>query len=372
MPLNRSFLLVVLVSLFSLSLMSCSTWRELGEKPSGPELAQLAQSPQFDAERQHFENRQPGLLQQMNERITLKSIWEFFFSGVPDQTPRTPLPERQPVQLDAFLAPSPAVKFIWLGHSTLLLNLSGTIVLIDPVFSRAASPVKWVTQRFQPPILPLEALPEVDVILISHDHYDHLDMETIEFFRDKTARFFVPLGISSHLRYWGIDASRITELDWWEQAQFENLTLTCTPAQHFSGRTGQSMVTLWSSWVVEQGASRVFFSGDSGYDRHYQQIGERFGRFDIAFLDSGQYHPNWREVHNLPEEAVQAAIDLKADRMMPIHWGMFRLALHEWYAPPQESRQAALEKGMPQIIPQLGEVVDLSQPPAVEPWWLTR
>ena len=369
---SRPLFLLLLVSLLSVSLSSCSTWRELGEKPKGPQLARLAESPHFNPDKQAFENRRPEVLQLMNERITLRSIGEFFFSGIPDQTPAQPLPAQQPVDLEAFLADGPAVKFIWLGHSTLLLNVKGTRILIDPVFSKAASPVKWITQRFQPPVLALEALPKIDVIVISHDHYDHLDMETIEFFRDQEVAFFVPLGISSHLQYWGIDASRITELDWWEEARFQDLTLTCTPAQHFSGRTGQTQVTLWASWVLEQEGQRVYFSGDSGYDQHYREIGERFGRFDVAFIDSGQYHPNWREVHNLPEEAVQAAVDLKADWMVPIHWGQFKLALHEWYAPPQESQKHAAEKGVSQIIPQLGEVVDLSQPPTLTPWWVTR
>ena len=268
-----------------------------------------------------------------------------------------------------FLEPTDSVRFVWLGHSSIMMNVQNRILLFDPIFSNAAAPINFMVERFQPPVIHLEELPEIDWILISHDHYDHLDMETVEFFKDKGARFAVPLGVGAHLRYWGIPEDRIFEMDWWQKKSLDGIHYHCTPSQHFSGRTGQDMKTLWASWSVEAEGLKIFFSGDSGYDIHYRQIGERLGPFDLVFMDSGQYNLKWREVHNLPEEAVKGAKELRADYLVPIHWGMFELALHEWYEPVVRSYQSAKSDGVNLLTPMIGQVVELEQPNAFARWW---
>jgi len=348
---------------------SCSFWEQLGKGPSDQELTDFASSPNFNHEKQVFENRIPDVLDKMNERIDWRLTLEYFTNDSSRRTPSKPLPEANPPDLQAFLEPTDSLRFIWLGHSTLLVNAQNKLILFDPIFSNSAAPVNFLVQRFQPAVLSLEELPQIDYIVISHDHYDHLDMRSIQFFRDKETTFLVPLGIRYHLEYWGLTSKNIVELDWWAEHSFEGIRFVCTPAQHFSGRTGTSQTTLWASWVVESPNSKIYFSGDSGYDKHYQTVGDQLGPFDAAFIDSGQYNERWREVHNMPEEAVQAAIDLKAKQMIPIHWAMFELSLHDWDEPIKRSQQAAQELGMDLMTPKLGQVVDLAVKNKFSRWW---
>ena len=178
------------------------------------------------------------------------------------------------------------------------------MVLFDPVFSNSAAPVNFLVQRFQPTVLSLKDLPPIDYVVISHDYYDHLDMRSIQFFRDKETTFLVPLGIRSHLEYWGVTSKNIVDLDWWAEHEFERIRFVCASAQHFSGRTGTIPTTLWAFWVVESPESKIYFSGETGYGEHYQKITDQLGPFDAAFIDNGQYNECWWEVHNLPKEAV--------------------------------------------------------------------
>ena len=206
--------------------------------------------------------------------------------------PEKHLPEITNSNLKEFQDRQKNIKFIWLGHSTILLSINGKVVLIDPVFSKPASPVSFLVKRFQSPAIPLAKLPVIDYILISHDHYDHLDMETIKHFVEQDVRFVVPLGVGSHLQHWGIDPHKIIELDWWQTEKTGSLVFTAIPAQHYSGRLGpiSPMKTLWASWVIKSPTRSVYFSGDSGYHSHYREIGQKHGPFDIVFMDSGQYN----------------------------------------------------------------------------------
>ena len=248
----------------------------------------FSNSPHFNREEQFFENRIPVVLDNMNERIDQRLMLEYFTSDSSRRTPDKPLPEVNPPDLQALLEPTASLRFIWLGHSTLLVNAQNKLILFDPVFSNSAAPVSFLLQRFQPAVLSLEELPPIDYIVISHDHYDHLDMRSVQFFSDKEATFLVPLGIKSHLEYWGVASKNIVELHWWAEYEFEGICFVCTPAQHFSGRTGTNQTTLWASWVVDSPNSKIYFSGDSGYDEHYQKIGDQLGPFDAVFIDSGQ------------------------------------------------------------------------------------
>ena len=273
-------------------------------------------------------------------------------------------------KLDEFISPEGEGKVIWLGHSSFLLRIKGKTVLVDPVLGPAASPVSFVVKRFQKPVLELEELPHIDFIVISHDHYDHLDQFTVDFFVDKEAIFITPLGVGSHLKGWGIAEERIIERDWWESVTLSTIEFIATPAQHFSGRDGvHENETLWASWVIRSEDQSVFFSGDSGYDTHFREIGERYGPFDIALLESGQYNSSWREVHMFPAEAVKALKDLKGRKFFPVHWGMFELAFHPWDEPVEKLFSFSRNNEFELIIPLMGEIVEINKPFKTNTWW---
>lgn len=259
-------------------------------------------------------------------------------------------------------------KYIWLGHSTILMNVGGQIILTDPIFSKNASPFNFGVKRFQKPLLSLEDLPNIDVITISHNHYDHLDKETIKYFKNKTTNFLVPLGVGAILQKWGIPSGRITELNWYGSKKIGNSNFTATPSRHFSGRgLSDSNKTLWVSWVIEGGNEKIYFSGDSSYGRHFKDIGNRFGEFDIAFVENGQYDKKWPLAHMMPEETIQAVKDLNAKIFVPIHWGMFSLSLHSWSEPIERSYNLSKENGINILTPKLGEILDKSSKTVL--WW---
>ena len=352
----------------AIALLSCAP---LGTRPSDEDVERFATSQHYNVEKKQFENRLPNVMEAMNRRVYSMDSFKAWMDGPEQGRPPGLLPTQQ-ADTEAFSAPDESLKIIWLGHSSFLLNMAGRIILVDPIFSQAASPISLFVRRFQEPPIPLKALPRIDFILISHDHYDHLDMETIEFFVERETRFIVPLGVKNHLTGWGIDAERVTEMDWWETAVFPEVTFIATPAQHFSGRDGiHPNETLWASWVVHSAEHKIYFSGDSGYDQHFRTIGDRYGPFDVVFLDSGQYNERWREVHMLPREAMQAAHDLRATYHFPVHWGMFELALHDWDDPIRRLTQLSDDSSVPLLAPQLGEMVQLPGKLRSEAWWTT-
>ncbi|HMW05348.1 MAG TPA: MBL fold metallo-hydrolase [Leptospiraceae bacterium] len=349
------------------SLVYCSAF---GKDPEGTHLEKIKQSPQFDKERDQFVNRRADILEKMRENQNFfKLTLLFFFGGEKHQRPPEKLPELKP-DVKEFLEKSDKIKFIWFGHSTFLVNFDGKIILFDPVFSNNASPISLFVKRFQPPVLKLEELPNIDYIIISHDHYDHLDMETIEFFKSKSVKFITPLGVTSHLKEWGITEDRLTELDWWSSINRDDLEIILTPAQHFSGRKGNNQnKTLWGSWIVRNKKQSLYFSGDSGYDTHFKAIGDKYGPFDITFIENGQYNERWRAVHVLPEETAQAFLDLKGKHLVPVHWGMFDLSLHNWYDPIERIEKASKEKNIKLLTPKFGQIVKLEEDTIFETWW---
>ena len=358
------------------SLVALASCEQFGAIPSGKYLEIVEASPQYDDDRDIFVNRRPDILDTMNvgERFWSDPFGtdtpNFLFNSN-ETVPETKLPEDRNPDLAAFQDSAENIKFIWLGHSTILLSIAETVILIDPVFSDHAAPVKIAAKRFQPPALHLEDLPPIDHILISHDHYDHLDMETIKHFVKSDVSFMAPLGVGSHLRYWGVEAERITELDWWEEAQIGPITFAATPSQHFSGRIGimHNNKTLWASWVIQGNGQSVFFSGDSGYDTHYKTIGDAYGPFDLVFMENGQYDEGWRAVHNMPDEVITGFTELQGEYLVPVHWGMFNLAVHNWYDPPNEVTQRAKAADIKLITPRLGQLVSMDNPPLFDQWW---
>lgn len=291
----------------------------------------------------------------------------FFNEG--DRAPKKKLPQVK-ADLHLFTDKQEHLKFIWFGHSTILLNIDGRNVLMDPIFSDTASPFSFMVKRFQPPALSLQELPEIDLIIISHDHYDHLDKETIKFFAEKKTQFITATGVGQHLQNWGIAATRITELGWHQSIEKMGLRLTATPAQHFSGRTlFDTNSTLWASWVVESKKDKIYFSGDSGYSDHFRDIGEKYGPFDIAFLENGQYNDLWPDVHLHPQQTIAAMKDLRAQAFVPIHWAMFSLSFHQWDEPIIRTYQLAQEQELRIITPKLGEMVDSNHQQSFTAWW---
>lgn len=314
-----------------------------------------------------FHNHQ--LPQPMTATGLLRLLGRYLFARPAVPAPVRPLPVHSLTTLQLLAAP--ADTLYRLGHSTLLLKLGSEFWLTDPVFSKRASPFQWAgPKRFHAPPLSPEQLPALKGIIISHNHYDHLDKMSIRALRSRCEQFYVPLGVGKKLRQWGVAASAITELDWWQSVQIGNTQLVATPARHFSGRglldTDRS---LWCSWVIRSPEFSLFFSGDTGYFDGFKQIGEAYGPFDVTCIETGAYDHSWPDVHMLPEQSLRAHLDLKGQYMLPIHNGTFDLALHDWFEPFERITALAHAQQVPLLMPQIGAPVQLSAPPYWLPWW---
>ncbi|WP_211655313.1 MBL fold metallo-hydrolase [Planococcus alpniumensis] len=262
----------------------------------------------------------------------------------------------------------------WFGHSTFLLSIDGLKLFVDPMLGKRASPLAFAgSARYSMDWLEtVERLPEIDAVLLTHDHYDHLDYGSIRALESKVGHFFVPLGVGAHLERWGVEAGRITELDWWDEAAFNGLTLVLTPSQHFSGRgLFNRNSTLWGGWIVLGSETRFYTSGDGGYGSHFKEIGERYGPFDLVLMEGGQYDPRWETSHMAPEQSVQAALDVRGRKMMLVHWAAFTLAFHSWTDPIERASKEAQRVGMDLLTPKIGETLSLETLDSYTParWW---
>jgi L-ascorbate metabolism protein UlaG (beta-lactamase superfamily) len=268
---------------------------------------------------------------------------------------------------------APGLRAIWLGHSSVYIELDGLRLLVDPVFATYASPFNGIgPKRSHRPPMALTDLPRIDVVLISHDHYDHLDMQTVGYLSSVGTRFVVPLGVGSHLDEWGVPESQITELDWWESTEVGGLTVVCTPAQHYSGRgVFGYKETFWASWSVIGPEHRVFYSGDSGFSSHFQAIGDQLGPFDLSIVKIGQYGPgaSWVYSHMNPEQAIDAHLAVRARRMLPVSWATFNIAFHDWDEPIRRAVKTANKKNVDLVTPRVGDVVIGSEPFHSYDWW---
>ena len=300
---------------------------------------------------------------------TLRLIWNALFNKPAGTTPPGTLPVQALTR--AQLEAAPDRSLFRLGHSTMLIKLRGAFWLTDPVFSERASPFQWMgPKRFHQPPIALRDLPPIRGVILSHDHYDHLDRHTVEQLAGSTGVFLTPLGVGDRLIEWGIEASKVRQFDWWQGVEIDGLSFTATPAQHFSGRSlfdGNS--TLWASWVIVDDDLRVFFSGDTGYFDGFKAIGERFGPFDVTFLETGAYDAQWPYVHMQPEDTVQAHVDLRGHWLMPVHNGTFDLAMHRWQEPFERVMGLTTARGIPLATPRMGERLDLAAPHRGERWW---
>lgn len=259
----------------------------------------------------------------------------------------------------------------WLGHSSFLIRAGKINILIDPVLSKRAS----LSQHIGPKqfdythFTGFDELPEIDLVLISHNHYDHLDYGLIKALRNQVKMFYVPLGVDSNLENWGVNPLKIQSFDWWDKNEYEGIKITATPARHFTGRgLSDRFKTLWCGWVIKWEEKSLFFSGDSGYFDEFKDIGEKLGPFTLSLIECGQYSPYWPHVHMSPEESVQAAIDVKSQKAMPIHWGKFNLSIHAWNEPPTRFLKAAELKKLQTVIPQIGKTFSINESP-LENWW---
>ncbi|WP_242928286.1 MBL fold metallo-hydrolase [Pontibacter vulgaris] len=259
----------------------------------------------------------------------------------------------------------------WFGHSAFMIEIDGKRLLLDPMLGDIASPISFIgPKRFSALPVTVEELPSIDAVLISHDHYDHLDYGSIKKLNEKTGHFYVALGVGAHLERWGVPAEKITEMDWWQETTFQGLTFAATPSRHFSGRGfSDRMKTLWMSWVIIGKEDRIFFSGDSGYFNGFAEIGDKYGPFDITLMECGQYNELWPNIHMMPEQTVQAHLDLKGKLLMPIHWGAFALAMHTWTDPIERVSKEAAKLQVPMATPLIGESLVLGKKAPGKVWW---
>ena len=295
---------------------------------------------------------------------TMLSVLGDYLRGTPDGKPSTPLPVEKIDSAAIANRAATVTQLTWFGHSAVLLEMDGKNILLDPMLGEVPAPHPWLGgNRFSAELpITIEQLPAIDVVLISHDHYDHLDYGSIKKLKEKVKDFYVPLGVGAHLRAWGVDKAAVHELDWWEEMSHDHLQLVFTPSRHFSGRgLTDRNTTLWGSWVIQGRQDTLYFSGDGGYGPHFAEIGERYGPFDLAMMECGQYDERWAQIHMMPEETAQAAVDLRAQLMMPIHWGAFQLALHAWTDPAERVTVKAKELDLPVTTPKIGQAVVLRQ-----------
>jgi L-ascorbate metabolism protein UlaG (beta-lactamase superfamily) len=355
------FIILVTVSLLAIYL---SVRNQLGRNPKGELLKKNQQSANY--QNGCFQN-----LEKASWTIPSISILTEITKKGGDKEPLKTIPTL-PISLkDYEEKEDEKVLATWLGHSCLLLKMNGKTILIDPVFSKRASMSSYIGSvkfDYSNDYL-VESLPKIDLVLLSHDHYDHLDYQVVQKMKDKVDHFYMPLGVGSHLEFWGVDKQKIREFDWWESAKFEGIEFTATPSRHFSSRALIRLKTLWCGWSISNGKSKIYFSGDSGYSVAFKLIGERLGPFDLAFVECGQYSKYWPTVHMTPEESVQAAIDVKSKTAIPIHWGKYKLSTHPWYEPPMRLIKKAKTVNQKVAVPQIGQSFSIDSIPEINNWF---
>lgn len=343
----------------------------LGKAPAGPRLQRIRRSPNYNGK--NFQNLVDTPVSR--EDVSMFKMLRDLSKRPANTAPPKPIPS---IHTDLQNLPDGQASLVWFGHSSYLLKIDKVHILVDPVFSGNASPVPIFAKAFPGSnVYGVKDMPAtIEAVLLTHDHYDHLDYKTILELKTRTNHFYTSLGVGAHLEYWGIEPEKITELDWWESTTLGDFTLTAAPGRHFSGRSFKRGGAIWSAFVLQAPLSdhcpagyRLFLGGDSGYEQHFKTIGDRFGPFDLAILECGQYNENWPYIHMMPEETVQAAKDLKATTLMPVHWGKFTLAMHPWDEPIRRVTAAAARAGLPITTPRIGEIVNINQHYPKEAWY---
>jgi len=338
---------------------------QFGKAPSSKRLQAMQQSPNYRDGVFHNLSLTPSL----TEGATTSSVMKgFFFGDKKRRKPPAVLPS-QKANLHNIDAGSNVL--VWFGHSSYFMQVDGRKILVDPVFSGNASPIMGSNKSFAgSDVYGVDDMPGIDYLIISHDHWDHLDYPTIKKMRPKVKKVITTLGVGAHLERWGYDGAIIMEGDWGSELALDaGFKVNVTPARHFSGRAFKRNGTLWASFVLTTPGMKIYIGGDSGYDTHFAETGVKFGPFDLAILEDGQYNKSWKYIHMLPEEVVQAAIDLKAKMLLPVHWGKFALSLHDWDEPIRRVVKEAARREVPVLHPMIGQVLDIRNPAEQQAWW---
>lgn len=341
----------------------------MGKMATGERLSRMRNAQQWNAKEEKFRDVLPRV-----EPDPLKILPAWFKTPHPYRRPKDPLPHEKITRAAFASAPETGLRITWLGHSTLILEIAEKRILIDPVWGEYVAPLELKNaKRFIPPPLPFEELPPIDAVVISHDHYDHLDYPTILKLAKTSVPFYVPLGVGSHLEYWGVPKERIFEHEWWDESKLGKLTIACTPSRHFSGR---SLVdrdkTLWASWAFVGPEARVYFSGDTALFPGFAEIGRRYGPFDATMMENGAYNQMWADVHLGPEQAIRAHKLVGGGLLIPIHWSMFDLGLHGWTEPMERILIAAEKENVTVATLMPGESIEPKSPPPPKRWWPDR
>jgi len=343
--------------------------KSFGKRAAGLRLERIKASPLWAGE--GFRNVHPVLPELRNAAVPRPTLSEFLCDGN-RRVPQGPLPSLNPAEAWS-RKPGSGLRATWLGHSTVLIEIEGLRILTDPVWGPRASPTRLAgPKRFQPVPIALRAMPPIDLVILSHDHYDHLDYPTIRELALLGVPFVTSLGVGAHLEAFGVSPERITELDWWESHQLPHadLTVTAAPSQHFSGRGLKDRnATLWSSLVIRSRRHAVFFSGDTGLTTEYAAIRDRLGPFDLVMLEVGAFHPSWGDIHLGPANALEALALLGGGPFLPVHWGTFSLAMHAWDEPAETLLALAPGRNVQLVMPRLGEPVEPAHAESVTPWW---
>jgi L-ascorbate metabolism protein UlaG (beta-lactamase superfamily) len=342
-------------------------WKPMGQTATGERLQRMTRSPHWAEDR--FVDVMPRV-----EPDIWKILPMWMEAPLPYRRPQVPLPILRRKKQEFSEPPPSGLRITWLGHSTLIVEIDGFSILIDPVWGDYVAPLPIsAARRFAPPPLPFSELPDVDAVLISHDHYDHLDYPTVLSLAQRNVPFYVPLGVGAHLSYWGIAKERIIESDWWDERSLGELKLVCGPARHFSGRSlSDRDTTLWAGWAIIGPIHRVYYTGDTAMFPGFSEMGERYGPFDATLVESGAYNAMWADVHLGPEQAVRAHQMLRGKVMIPVHWGMFDLALHGWTEPVERVLLAAEKAAVVVRTPHPGESIEPTVPGASSRWWPKR
>ncbi|MFT7352637.1 MAG: L-ascorbate metabolism protein UlaG (beta-lactamase superfamily) [Flavobacterium sp.] len=340
--------------------------KQFGAKPKKADIQKYEKSPNWDGSK--FVN-----LVDTTMSITLRTLPKLLYKQFCDKKNREPSKPLKviPFDKDKWNAAGNETKYIWYGHSVIVLKINNLNIAIDPMFGPDAAPIApFAVKRFSRNTLEiLDTLPELDLVLLSHDHYDHLDFDSITKLKTKVKAFYVALGVKRHLEAWGIDSERITEFDWWEKQTFQTIDITFTPSRHFSGRgLTDRAKSLWGGWVLKTEKENIWFSGDSGYGTHFKEIGKRLGPFGFGFMESGQYNDNWSQIHMTPEESVQAAKDAGVTNKIPVHWSGFALAQHTWTEPAERFVAASEKEESDYHLPRIGEMYSIKDTDRIK-WW---
>jgi L-ascorbate metabolism protein UlaG (beta-lactamase superfamily) len=336
-----------------------------GRRPTGIRLKKIQHSPHYHNSRFQNQSHTPALTE---GESFLKVLRKFFFDNNAQKIPPAPLPS---VKTDLLNLDPSRNLLVWFGHSSYFMQIDGKTFLVDPVFSGNASPLRFTTKSFKgSDIYHAKDLPPIDYLFITHDHWDHLDYKTVLKLKPVVGKIITGLGVAAHLESWGFKKSSIEEMDWGEHLELgSGFMADSITARHFSGRGFKRNGTIWISVVLTTPGKKIFIGGDSGYDRHFAETGKRFGPFDLVILENGQYNESWKYIHMSPEETVQAALDLKGKKLLPVHWSKFSLSLHAWDEPIRRIKKEAALKNMQLVHPMIGEPVDLDGDHTFESWW---